>query len=201
MADDTLQAEVQAALAETYVIERELPRGGMSRVFVAMENALRRRVVIKVLSPELAATLSAERFKREIAMAARLQHPHIVPLLSAGLAGEHLYYTMPLVDGDSLRERMNRERPMAFTDISGILMDVAPGPGLRARRRGGAPGHQARKRNVFPRAGGGARFWYRQGGGDCFYFGNGVSAYHAGGHESGHAHVRGARTGVWRRGT
>lgn len=125
MPHETLQAEVQAALGEHYTLERELPRGGMSRVFVAKENALHRRVVIKVLSPELAATLSAERFKREIALAARLQHPHIVPLLSAGSAGEHLYYTMPLVDGDSLRERMNRERPMAIADIIHIIEAVA----------------------------------------------------------------------------
>jgi serine/threonine-protein kinase len=124
MEGSTLQAEVQAALGEQYTIERELPRGGMSRVFVATENALGRRVVIKVLSPELAATLSAERFKREISLAARLQHPHIVPLLSSGLAGDHLYYTMPLVDGESLRERMNRERPMAIADITGILDEV-----------------------------------------------------------------------------
>ena len=108
MSGETLQAELEAALGEQYSLERELPRGGMSRVFVAMEKALRRRVVIKVLSPELAATLSAERFKREIALAARLQHPNIVPLLSAGLAGQHLYYTMPLVDGESLRERLYR---------------------------------------------------------------------------------------------
>jgi eukaryotic-like serine/threonine-protein kinase len=125
MPHETLQAEVQGALGEQYSIERELPRGGMSRVFVATETALNRRVVIKVLSPELAATLSAERFKREIALAARLQHPHIVPLLSAGLAGEHLYYTMPLVDGESLRERMDRERPMAIADIVRIVEEVA----------------------------------------------------------------------------
>jgi eukaryotic-like serine/threonine-protein kinase len=125
MPDDSLQAEVQAALAGQYTLERELPRGGMSRVFVATEDALRRRVVIKVLAPELAASLSAERFKREIALAARLQHPHIVPLLSAGLAGSHLYYTMPFVDGESLRQRMNRERPMGFDAISNIIEEVA----------------------------------------------------------------------------
>jgi len=122
---DSLQAEVQAALGEQYAIEGELPRGGMSRVFLATENALRRRVVIKVLAPELAASLSARRFKREIALAARLQHPYIVPLLSAGLAGPHLYYTMPFVDGESLRQRMARERPMAFPDICTILREVA----------------------------------------------------------------------------
>ena len=125
MPDETLQAEIQASLGGQYTIERELPSGGMSRVFVATETALGRRVVIKVLSPELAATLSAERFKREITLAARLQHPHIVPLLNAGLAGEHLYYTMPLVDGESLRARMDRERPMAFNVITHILEDVA----------------------------------------------------------------------------
>ncbi len=125
MTADLLQAELQAALADQYSIERELPRGGMSRVFVATEVALRRRIVIKVLAPELAATLSAERFKREIALAARLQHPHIVPLLSSGLAGAHLYYTMPFVDGESLRERINRERPMAFDDILRIIEEVA----------------------------------------------------------------------------
>ncbi len=125
MADDDLRSALEAALADQYTIERELPRGGMSRVFVATETALRRRVVIKVLAPELAASLSADRFKREIGLAARLQHPHIVPLLSAGSAGEHLYYTMPFVDGETLRERMKRERPMAVDDIVRILAEVA----------------------------------------------------------------------------
>ena len=125
MPKDSLQHEIQDALVGKYTIERELPRGGMSRVFVASENALRRPVVIKVLAPELAAGLSAERFKREITLAARLQHPHIVPLLSAGLAGSHLYYTMPFVDGESLRQRMTRERPMSFDDITGILLEVS----------------------------------------------------------------------------
>ncbi len=125
MHDATLQAEVQDALGAAYTLERELPRGGMSRVFVATENALGRPVVIKVLSPELAATLSSERFKREIMLAARLQHPHIVPLLAAGQAGAHLYYTMPLVDGESLRQRMSRERPMAIADIVRVVEEVA----------------------------------------------------------------------------
>lgn len=125
MPQDTLQQEIQSALGDEYAITSELPRGGMSRVFVATETALNRVVVIKVLSPELAATLSAERFKREIALAARLQHPHIVPLLAAGVAGGHLYYTMPLVDGHTLRERMRRERPMAIADICHIVSEVA----------------------------------------------------------------------------
>jgi serine/threonine-protein kinase len=120
-----LRERLQEALGGEYLIERELPRGGMSRVFVALENALRRHVVIKVLAPELTATLSTERFKREIVLAARLQHPNIVPLLAAGQADVSLYYTMPLVDGESLRERIDRERPMAFGDITRILEDVA----------------------------------------------------------------------------
>ncbi|MGH7618808.1 MAG: serine/threonine-protein kinase [Gemmatimonadaceae bacterium] len=120
-----LQERLQAALGDAYRIERELPRGGMSRVFVALETALGRNVVIKVLAPELTATLSAERFKREIMLAARLQHPNIVPLLSAGQAGSSLYYTMPLVDGESLRQRIDRERPMEFANISRILEEVA----------------------------------------------------------------------------
>ena len=125
MHNEGLLEDLKDALDGLYVIERELPRGGMSRVFVATEVALGRHVVIKVLSPELAATLSAERFKREIQLAARLQHPHIIPLLSAGEAATHLYYTMPLVDGDSLRERMSRMRPMPIPDVIEIVSAVA----------------------------------------------------------------------------
>ena len=83
------------------MLERELGGGGMSRVFVAEEIDLGRKVVIKVLPPELAAGLSTDRFRREIQLAASLQHPQIVPLLAAGQAGELLYYTMPLVEGES----------------------------------------------------------------------------------------------------
>jgi eukaryotic-like serine/threonine-protein kinase len=125
MTKQELRERLQSSLGDAYTIERELPRGGMSRVFVARENALRRQVVIKVLAPELTASLSSERFKREIVLAARLQHPNIVPLLSAGQAGQSLYYTMPLVDGESLRERIDRERPMAFTNIIRVLEEVA----------------------------------------------------------------------------
>ena len=120
-----IRESLQQSLGEAYKIERELPRGGMSRVFAALETALGRVVVLKVLSPELAATLSAERFKREITLAARLQHPHIVPLLSTGQAAESLYYTMPLVDGESLRERMSRERPMPIATVTTILIEVS----------------------------------------------------------------------------
>ena len=105
-----VQERLQQALGTAYVIERELGGGGMSRVFVAHEAALGRKVVIKVLRSELAEGLSAERFKREVRFAARLQHPHIVPLLAAGeIDGEVLFYTMPFVEGESLRQRLARE--------------------------------------------------------------------------------------------
>jgi serine/threonine protein kinase len=120
-----IRESLQQSLGDSYRIERELPRGGMSRVFAALETALGRVVVLKVLSPELAATLSAERFKREITLAARLQHPHIVPLLSTGQAAESLFYTMPLIEGESLRERINRERPMPIETVTQILIEVS----------------------------------------------------------------------------
>ena len=94
-----LREHLQESLGDTYVIERELGGGGMSRVFVATDTALGRRVVVKVLPPELSGEVSAERFRREIHVAARLNHPHIVPVHSAGKAGELLYYTMPFVEG------------------------------------------------------------------------------------------------------
>jgi serine/threonine protein kinase len=120
-----LRAALQEALAADYVLEDELPRGGMSRVFLAVERSLNRRVVLKVLDPELAATLSAERFKREITLAARLQHPHIVPLLHSGAVAGNLFYSMPFVEGESLRELMARERPMSIDRITQILLEVS----------------------------------------------------------------------------
>jgi serine/threonine-protein kinase len=114
---------LRQALDSTYEIEREIG-GGMSRVFVATERALGRRVVIKVLPPELTAGVNRERFRREIQFAARLQHPHIVPLLTAGQVGDILYYTMPLVEGESLRARLERENRLPAAAVVGILMDV-----------------------------------------------------------------------------
>jgi serine/threonine-protein kinase len=120
-----LRESLQESLAAEYELQDELPRGGMSRVFLAVERGLNRKVVLKVLDPELAATLSAERFKREIALAARLQHPHIVPLLHAGAVDGMLFYTMPFVEGESLRELMARERPMSIDRIQQVLVGVA----------------------------------------------------------------------------
>src|SRR3954466_6291308 len=97
----------------------------MSRVFTAREQALGRTVVLKVLPPELVAGLSSDRFRREIQVAASLQHPHIVPLLSAGQAGDFLYYTMPFVEGESLRVRLERQGELPVPTATRILGEVA----------------------------------------------------------------------------
>src|SRR5881397_2157345 len=96
----------------------------MSRVFVAQEVRLGRQVVVKVLPPALAAGVSADRFEREIQLAARLQHPHIVPLLTAGSAGDLLYYVMPHIEGESLRARLAHEHELPIGDAVRILRDV-----------------------------------------------------------------------------
>ena len=94
---------------EAYRIEKELGGGGMSRVFLAEEVRLGRKVVIKVLPPEMGAGVNVERFEREIQLAAKLQHPHVVPLLTAGSSDDLLYYMMPFIEGESLRAKLARE--------------------------------------------------------------------------------------------
>src|SRR4051812_33977756 len=120
-----LRDQVQATLSGTYTLGRELGGGGMSRVFVADELRLGRRVVIKVLSPELAAGISADRFEREIRMAASLQQANIVPVLSTGESNGLPYYTMPYVEGESLRRRLAEQPPLSLSDTIRILGDVA----------------------------------------------------------------------------
>ena len=122
---DPLRDQLQATLGSSYTLARELGGGGMSRVFVAREEALGRDVVVKVLAPELAAGLSAERFAREIKLAAALQEPHIVPVLAAGVTTNGLpWYTMPFVRGESLRARLE-QGPVPISEATGILRDVA----------------------------------------------------------------------------
>jgi len=116
---------IQATLGDAYRLERELGGGGMSRVFVAEDRSLGRPVVVKVLAPELAAGLNAERFRREIAVAAQLQHPHIVPVLAAGSADALPYFVMPYVAGESLRARLDSGPPLSTAAAVGILRDVA----------------------------------------------------------------------------
>lgn len=119
-----LQARLQAALGSAYHVERELGGGGMSRVFLAEEVRLGRKVAVKVLPPEMAAGVNAERFEREIQLAARLQHPHIVPLLTAGAVEDLLFYIMPYVEGESLRSKLAREKELSIDDAIRILKDV-----------------------------------------------------------------------------
>ena len=123
-------------LGDAYTIERELGGGGMSRVFVAEEHALGRRVVVKVLSPDLLAGVNRERFKREIQLTAQLQHPHIVPILSSGEVDGIPYYMMPFEEGDSLRVRLARNGALPVSEAASILRDVASA--LRVRTRKGS---------------------------------------------------------------
>src|SRR6476469_7795435 len=104
----TVQGKLQKSLGERYGIDKEIGRGGMATVFLAADLRHDRQVALKVLHPELALSLGSERFLREIRIAARLQHPHIVPLYDSGQAEDLLYYVMPFVDGESLRQRLER---------------------------------------------------------------------------------------------
>ncbi len=112
-------------MGSAYRVERELGGGGMSRVFVAEEISLGRKVVVKVLPPEMGAGLNAERFRREIQLAASLQHPHVVPLHAAGRTDELVWYTMPLIEGESLRARIARQGELPVAETVRILRDVA----------------------------------------------------------------------------
>ena len=120
-----LLAVLRDALADRYAVERELGRGGMATVFLAEDLKHRRPVAIKVLHPDLAAAVGADRFLREIEVAARLQHPHILPLYDSGAAAGFLYYVMPYVEGESLRDRLEREKQLSLEDTLRIAGEVA----------------------------------------------------------------------------
>ena len=121
---DSLHDRLQLTLGTAYTLTRELGGGGMSRVFLARDVALERDVVVKVLSPDLAAGVSAERFTREIKLAASLQQANIVPLLSAGETDGLPYYTMPFVDGLSLRARLERNGALPVGEAISVLRDI-----------------------------------------------------------------------------
>ena len=116
---------LKAALADRYTIEKEIGSGGMAIVYLAEDLKHRRKVAVKVLRPELAATLGPDRFLREIEIAAGLQHPHILPLYDSGHSAGFLYYVMPFVEGQSLRARLNREGALPVAEAARILRDVA----------------------------------------------------------------------------
>ncbi len=120
-----LRAQLQEGLGDSYALERELGRGGMATVYLAQDLRHDRPVALKVLHPELAASLGPDRFQREIRFAARLQHPHILTVLDSGEAGGRLWFTMPFVEGESLRDRLRRERQLPLDDALQIAREAA----------------------------------------------------------------------------
>jgi eukaryotic-like serine/threonine-protein kinase len=120
-----LRTRLQEGLGGSYVLERELGRGGMATVFLARDAKHDRPVALKVLHPELAASLGPDRFLREIKLAARLQHPHILTVLDSGDAAGRLWFTMPFVEGESLRDRLRRERQLPVDDALRIAREAA----------------------------------------------------------------------------
>ena len=119
-----MREQLQQTLGDAYRVERELGDSGMSRVFVVEDMSLDRRLVIKVLPPEVAAAVSLDRFKKEIEVASRLQHRNIVPVLSSGAIEGLPYYTMPLVEGQSLQARIAKYGALPIRDAVRILRDV-----------------------------------------------------------------------------
>jgi len=120
-----LLERLKTALADRYAVESEIGRGGMATVYLAEDLKHGRRVAIKVLHPEIAATLGTDRFLREIRIAAQLNHPHILPLYDSGEADGYLYYVMPFVEGETLRERLDRDGPLSVDEAARIADDVA----------------------------------------------------------------------------
>jgi serine/threonine-protein kinase len=131
---DTL-ARLRAALADRYHLERELGAGGMATVYLAEDLKHRRNVAVKVLRPELAHALGPERFLREIETTAHLRHPHILPLFDSGEAHGFLFYAMPLVEGESLRDRLTREKQLPIDDALQIAREVADALGYAHSHR------------------------------------------------------------------
>ncbi len=120
-----LLARLQRAVGDAFRVEKELGGGGMSRLFLATEASLHRPVVIKLLPPELTSEVSSARFKQEIELAAHLQHPNILPVLTAGAKDDLLFYVMPFVSGESLRHRLTREGQLPVADAVRILHEIA----------------------------------------------------------------------------
>ena len=157
--------ELASALAGRYTIERELGRGGMATVYLAHDLKHDRRVALKVLHPELAAALGPERFQREIHLTARLDHPHILPVFDSGEAGGLLWYTMPYVEGESLRDRLRREGQLPVEEAVRLAREVADA--LDYAHQQGVVHRDIKPENILlargPRAGG--RLRHRAGGG------------------------------------
>jgi serine/threonine-protein kinase len=138
-----LPARFADALAHRYRLERELGEGGMATVYLAEDLKHKRQVAVKVLRPELAASLGPDRFVREIEITAGLTHPHILPVLDSGEATGVFFYVMPYVEGESLRERLDREGQLAIDDALSIAQEV--GEALES-----AHGHGVVHRDIKP---------------------------------------------------
>ena len=138
-----LLERLQSALADRYRLERELGAGGMATVYLAHDLRHGRRVALKLLKPELAAVIGAERFLGEIRTTANLQHPHILPLFDSGAADAFLYYVMPYVEGESLRARLQPREAAADRRGGPAGRRGRVGAGLRAPARRDPPRHQA----------------------------------------------------------
>ena len=121
---DTIE-RLKVLLADRYAIERELGKGGMAIVYLARDIRHDREVAIKVLHPELSASIGAERFEREIKLAAKLQHPNILGLYDSGITDGLLYYVMPFIKGESLRDRLDREGQLPIDDAIQLTLEVA----------------------------------------------------------------------------
>ena len=120
-----ITSRLSTALADRYKIERHLGEGGMATVYLAEDLKHKRKVAVKVLRPELAAVLGAERFVQEITTTANLQHPHILPLFDSGEADGFLYYVMPFIDGETLRDKLNRETQLGIEEAVSITTAIA----------------------------------------------------------------------------
>ncbi len=116
---------LKTVLADQYAIQEELGAGGMATVYLAEDLKHHRQVVVKVLRPELAAVLGAERFVQEIKTTANLQHPHILPLFDSGEADGFLYYVMPFIDGETVRDKLNRETQLGIEEAVSITTAIA----------------------------------------------------------------------------
>jgi serine/threonine-protein kinase len=157
MSDDPI-GRLNTALEGRYHIERQLGEGGMATVYLADDLRHERKVALKVLKPELAAVVGAERFLAEIKTTANLQHPHILPLYDSGEAGSFLFYVMPYVQGETLRDRLDRERQLPVEEAVALSSIVTSSPPTSSSRTGspcsrtsGSPSRSA------PRGGRGSR--------------------------------------------
>ncbi len=183
-----------AALADRYRIERELGQGGMATVYLAEDLKHHRKVAVKVLRPDLAATLGSDRFVREIEVAARLQHPHILGVLDSGDAEGFFYYVMPFVEGETLRDRLTRTGELPVTEAVRLLGEITEA--LAVAHAGGVVHRDIKPENILlsrpTRDGHGLR------GGQGGDRGFGAAAAHHGRRRVRHTGIYGARTGLRR---